>query len=211
MEKKSRMMIGGVFFLANVLLSGCDSDQERNMQSQPGQDHGREMENAMARKNAGVLTELQETAPGQYRIIQEYPSTATGAVINRLDGSREVLPGEKVRELVNNAGDRSGFGMGAVLASGLVGYMMGKATILNPDVYRGGDLYSRSLANKDLIDQRRREEEERRQSGGTGYRSYMGYGYSGGRRTGVETGAPKPAGKQGFFSRITSSLRSFAG
>jgi hypothetical protein len=211
MEKKCRMMIGGVFFLANVLLIGCDADQDQNIQPQPSHSSSRDTENAMAQKNAGVLTELQETTPGQYRIIQEYPSTATGAVINRLDGSREVLPDEKVRELVNNAGDRSGYGVGAVLASGLVGYMMGKTVILNPDVYRGGDLYARSLANKDLMDQRRREE-ERRSSVGSGFRTYTGWGYSGGRRTEVGSGlqAP-PAGKQGFFSRMTSSLRSFAG
>jgi hypothetical protein len=205
-QKAGRIMAGGIFFLANSLLAGCD---EAPTPSGPQQYE--EGENVMARKDAGVMTELQEVSPGQYRIIKEYPSSRTGVVVNKLDGTREDMPYDKVQSSMENAGREGGFGVGTVLASGLLGYMMGKTTSLNPYVYRDNNLYSQSLANRDVLTERIREEERRNSQWNA--RSYW-YGRSGFSRpmsgTSVSRSSPQ-AGRTGFFSRMMSSIRGFSG
>lgn len=205
-QKAGRIMAGGIFFLANSLLVSCD---EPVTSPTPGQyDEGG---NVMARKDAGVMTELQEVSPGQYRIIKEYPSSRTGVIVNKLDGTKEDMPYDKVQSSMQNAGHEGGFGMGTVLASGLLGYMMGKTTSLNPYVYRDNNLYSQSLANRDVLTERIREEERRDSQWNA--RSYW-YGRGGYTRpmsgTSVSPSSPQ-AGKTGFFSRMMSSIRGFSG
>lgn len=204
-EKAGRIMAGGIFFLANTLLAGCD-------QPAPAPKTGQyeEGENVMARKDAGVMTELQEVSPGQYRITREYPSSRTGVVVNKLDGTREDMPYEKVQSCMQNAGREGGFGVGTVLASGLLGYMMGMTTNLNPYVYRDNSLYSQSLANREVLAERIREEE--RKGNQWNARSYW-YGRSGYTRAPGPTvsSSSAPAGKTGFFSRMMSSVRGFSG
>lgn len=204
-EKAGRIMAGGIFFLANALLSGCD-------ESPPAPQTGQyeEGQNVMARKDAGVMTELQEVSPGQYRIIREYPSSRTGVVVNKLDGTKEDMSYDKVQSCMQNAGHEGGFGMGTVLASGLMGYMMGKNTSLNPYVYRDSNLYNQSLANRDVLTERLREEERRNSQWNA--RSYW-YGRSGYTRAPGPTvsSSSAPAGKTGFFSRMMSSIRGFSG
>jgi len=191
--------------LANTLLAGCD-------QPAPAPKTGQyeEGENVMARKDAGVMTELQEVSPGQYRITREYPSSRTGVVVNKLDGAREDMPYEKVQSCMQNAGREGGFGVGTVLASGLLGYMMGMTTNLNPYVYRDNSLYSQSLANREVLAERIREEE--RKGNQWNARSYW-YGRSGYTRAPGPTvsSSSAPAGKTGFFSRMMSSVRGFSG
>ncbi len=191
--------------MANTLLAGCD-------QPAPAPKTGQyeEGENVMARKDAGVMTELQEVSPGQYRITREYPSSRTGVVVNKLDGTREDMPYEKVQSCMQNAGREGGFGVGTVLASGLLGYMMGMTTNLNPYVYRDNSLYSQSLANREVLAERIREEE--RKGNQWNARSYW-YGRSGYTRAPGPTvsSSSAPAGKTGFFSRMMSSVRGFSG
>ncbi|MEN6467319.1 MAG: hypothetical protein ABFD62_19265, partial [Syntrophaceae bacterium] len=104
-QKAGRIMAGGIFFLANTLLAGCD-------QPPPAPKTGQyeEGENVMARKDAGVMTELQEVSPGEYRIVREYPSSRTGVVVNKLDGTKEDMPYDKVQSSMQNAGHEGGFG-----------------------------------------------------------------------------------------------------
>jgi len=204
-EKAGRIMAGGIFFLANTLLAGCDQSPP----PRPGQYE--EGENVMARKDAGVMTELQEVEPGQYRIIREYPSSRTGVVVNKLDGTKEDMPYDKVQDTMQHAGNEGGLGLGTVLASGLLGYMMGKNTSLNPYVYRDSNLYNQSLANRDVLTERIREEERR--DGQRSARSYW-YGRSGYTRVGpgaAVSSSSAPAGKTGFFSRMMSGIRGFSG
>jgi hypothetical protein len=204
-EKAGRIMAGGIFFLANALLTGCDEPP-----TAPGPQQYEEGANVMARKDAGVMTELQEVSPGQYRIIREYPSSRTGVVVNKLDGTKEDMPYEKVQSSIQSAGHEGGFGMGTVLASGLLGYMMGKNTSMNPYVYRDSNLYNQSLANRDVLTERIREEEKRDSQWNS--RSYW-YGRSGYTRAPGQTvsSSAAPAGKTGFFSRMMCSIRGFSG
>ncbi len=218
MEKQKvskKILVGGVFFLAQTLLTGCDSGPEPKALKNPGTHAEWEIENDMADKPAGVMTEVAEVAPDSFRIVNEYPSRTTGVVINRMNGLRETIPAENLETVMGPPGQQSGgYGLGPVLASGLVGYMMGRNTSLNPAVYRNPDLYAQSLANRELIERRIKEEEGKR-SGWSGRSYYYGYGrrYDGRDHTlRSPDGSLKTArARTGFFSGFTSGTRSFSG
>jgi hypothetical protein len=204
MDKKGRMLTaGGIFFLANALLAGCDSPGDGSGVTGGSQgDWG--SENAMAERSTGVICEVAEVAPGRFRIVKEYPSNVVGVVAQRLDGSLEVVSEARLRELFDSPTEGSGYGLGGVLAGGLVGYLMGRNTGPNPSVYASQELYRQSVQNREVVDKRRREEEQYAARTGTrqsGLRFYTG------------SGRPPAAQKQtvggrttGFFSHFTSSF-----
>lgn len=210
-----KILVGGVFFLAQTLLTGCDSGPEPKALKNPGTHAEWEIENDMADKPAGVMTEVAEVAPESFRIVNEYPSRTTGVVVNRLNGMKETIPAENLEAIMGPPGQQpGGYTLGPVLASGLVGYMMGRNTSLNPAVYRNPDLYAQSLANRELIERRLKEEEDKR-PGWSGRSYYYGYGrrYDGRDHTlRSPDGAVKTSkASTGFFSRFTSSMRGFSG
>ena len=210
--KHSRIVIGGIFFLANSLLTGCDSSDDATRGASRQFDEPKE-ENVMDLKKVGVMTELQETGPNEYKIAREYPSSTTGVVVKRKDGSQEIIPEETVQSMMDapatgTGGDPYRRAIGTALSAGLLGYMMGKTTSLNPGYYTNNQLYNQSLTNKTLIDERKREDQR-----GPTFRSYWfgsGRYYSGSRSSAVGVGKAT-AGKSGFFSSLSSSFRGFMG
>jgi len=200
--------VGGIFFLANSLLMGCDSDDGVQQRGTTRQFDEPEVENVMNLKKVGVMTELLETAPNEYKIQREYPSNVTGVVIRRRDGSQEIVPEETVQSLVDNPQSDRMRGVNTALSAGLLGYMMGKTTSLNPRYYTNDALFNQSMANKTLIDERKREDER-----GPSFRSYWfgsGRYYSGRSQRPVGVGKAT-AGKTGFFSRLSGSFSGFMG
>lgn len=201
--RKSRIIAGGVFFLAHTLLTGCD---EAPVKTTGGGDG-----NVMQERKAGVMTQIEETEPGDYKIMNEYPSSTTGVVVKRRDGTSETLTEDRARSLMDGAGqERNMLGLGTVLSAGLLGYMMGKNTSPNPFVYGNEAVYQQSLAGRLPLEERLKEEERRT---GSPMRSYWygsrHYGYSYGNRQ--YTSTSPGARKSGFFSRMTSSFRGFSG
>jgi hypothetical protein len=208
-KNTNRIIIGGIFFLANTLLIGCDSPEDSVQQRGASRQFDEpEVENVMNLKKVGVMTELQETAPNEYKIQKEYPSNVTGVVIKRRDGSQEIVPEETVQSLIDNPQTGRMRGVSTALSAGLLGYMMGKTTNLNSRYYANDALFNQSLTNKNLIDERKREDEH-----GPSFRSYWfgsGRYYSGTAQRPVGVGKAT-AGRTGFFSRLSSSFRGFMG
>lgn len=213
MDKKykySRVVVGGIFFLANSLLTGCDGSDDATRGASRQFDEPKE-ENVMDLKKVGVMTELQETGNNEYKIIKEYPSSTTGVVVKRKDGSQEIIPEETVQSMVDTTGtgtDPYRRAVGTALSAGLLGYMMGKTTSLNPNYYANNQMYNQSLTNKNLIDERKKEDQR-----GPTFRSYWfgsGRYYSGSRSQAAGVGKAT-AGKTGFFSSISSGFRGFMG
>ena len=206
---KNRIIVGGIFFLAHTLLTGCDNGDDKTSQRGASRQFDEpEVENVMNLKKVGVMTELQETAPNEYRIQREYPSNVTGVVIRRRDGSQEIVPEETVQSLVDNPQTDRMRGVSTALSAGLLGYMMGKTTSLNPRYYANDALFNQSMTNKNLIDERKRENER-----GPSFRSYWfgsGRYYSGPSQRPVGVGKAT-AGRTGFFSRLSSGFRGFMG
>lgn len=205
--KAGKVIIGGIFFLANSLITGCDSPNDVATQSKTRSYEDDAGSQAVNQRN-GVMTTVEEVAPDDYRIANEFPSKTTGVVVKRLDGTQEVIPEEKLPALMDQEKTERGMGLGPVLAAGMVGYMMGRNSTLGPNVYKDGNLYKQSLANRQLHYQQQEQEDKRRGYAGgywSGGRYYnpsrpAGGGQSVGR---TSTGSAKT----GFFSRLGSSFR----
>lgn len=202
-----KVIIGGIFFLANSLIIGCDSADDQVMQGGM-RSFGNDAGTQAAYQQSGVMTMVEEIAPGDFRIDKEYPSKTTGVVVKRLDGTKEIIPEEKLPAIMNQEKTEKGMGLGSVLAGGLVGYMMGKNSLLSPYVYKNDNLYQQSLLNRQLFYQQQEEEDKRR--------GYTGGYWSGGRyynpsrsaAGGQQVGRPGTgSAKTGFFSRLSSSFR----
>jgi hypothetical protein len=202
-----KVMIGGIFFLANSLIIGCDSADDPLSQSRT-RSFGDDAGSQAAYQQNGVMTMVEEVTPGDFRIEKEYPSKTTGVVVKRLNGTQEIIPEEKLPAIMNQEKTEKGMGLGSVLAAGLVGYMMGKNSALSPYVYKDDNLYKQSLANRQLLYQKQEEEDKRR--------GYTGGYWSGGRYHnpsrpadgGQQVGRTSTgSAKTGFFSRLGSSFR----
>ena len=201
-----KVMIGGIFFLANSLIIGCDSADETMMQSRT-RSFGDDAGSHTPYQQSGVMTMVEEIAPGDYRIDKEFPSKTTGVVVKHLDGKQEVIPEEKIPAVMEQQKNDKGMGLGSVLTAGLLGYMMGKNSALSPYAYKDDSLYKQSLVNRQLLYQKQEEDNRRGYMGGywSGGRYYNPSRPAGGTQVG-QAGTGKA--KSGFFSRLGSSFRS---
>lgn len=99
----------------------------------------------------GVVTTIEETAAGEYMIVDErmVGKDSSRVVIRRLDGSEETLTLAQARGLVQPADTvqtvvqqrhYGGHGLGSVLWWGTMGYMMGRnfGSPMQPGFYRSG-------------------------------------------------------------------------
>ena len=201
-----KVIIGGIFFLANSLILGCDSADDAATQNRT-RSFGDDAGGQTAYQQSGVMTIVEEVTPGDYRIEKEFPSKQTGVVVKHLDGRKEIIPVEKIPAVIEQEKNEKGMGLGSVLAAGLLGYMMGKNSALSPYVYKDDNLYKQSLVNRQLL-YREQEDADRR-------RGYTGGYWSGGRyynpsrpASGGQVGqAGTGKAKTGFFSRLGSSFR----
>ncbi|MBC7891066.1 MAG: hypothetical protein H7Y12_02525 [Sphingobacteriaceae bacterium] len=152
----------------------------------------------------GVKTYITETAPGQFKITDEVPTSADSAVaiVRYYDGHRDTLTAASAKSLIDNevaqgrhvGGTGSHFSLGNALLYGGMGYFL--ASSLNNNRYAG----------------------YRQQYGGSGYyansaaynRSQsVGREISASRSTRTVTTTRPRSGRSGFFGR--SGSRSFGG
>ncbi len=209
MNKKTtgKVIIGGIFFLAQSLIIGCDSADDPASQGGT-RSYGDKAGSQEAHQQNGVMTMVEEIAPNDFRIEKEFPGKTTGVVVKRLDGTQEVIPEEKLPAIMDQEKTEKGMGLGSVLAAGMVGYMMGRNSALSPHVYKDDNLYKQSLANRQLHYQRQEQEDKRR--------GYTGGYWSGGRYYNPSRSAGGDqlqrsgtgSAKTGFFSRLGSGFRS---
>jgi hypothetical protein len=105
--------------------SGCESKQQQQEQAQA--------------KGAFVI--IEETAPGKYKIKDEFPAEETRIVLKQLDGVERVLTKEEMDKLVKEESAKidngtstltqqnpevsQGMGLGSVLLSSIAGAMIG--------------------------------------------------------------------------------------
>ena len=105
--------------------SGCESKQQQQEQAQA--------------KGAFVI--IEETAPGKYKIKDEFPADETRIVLKQLDGVERVLTKEEMDKLVKeeeakidngtstltqqNPEVSQGMGLGSILLSSIAGAMIG--------------------------------------------------------------------------------------
>lgn len=122
------MIAGGIGVMVIASMQGCDQkDENKNA-----------LADAAKTQNAMVI--VDEVAPGQYKIAEEYPSSTTRVIVRSPDGSERILSQTEIDALVKeeaakidnntsaltNPNVSSGqMGLGGVLLSSIAGAMIG--------------------------------------------------------------------------------------
>ncbi|WP_169754706.1 UPF0323 family lipoprotein [Campylobacter curvus] len=80
--------IGGFGAVVMAGLAGCDRNDEQT--------------NAMneAAQKTGAFVVIEETEPGKYKVLEEYPSSETRVILKQLDGTERILSKEEMDALV---------------------------------------------------------------------------------------------------------------
>ena len=86
--------VGGFGAIIMAGLAGCGSDDGGNENAL----------NEVAQKN-GAFVIIEESAPGVYKILEEYPSTETRVVLKDLNGTERVLGYDEIEDLLTHASD----------------------------------------------------------------------------------------------------------
>jgi hypothetical protein len=122
------MIAGGIGVMVIVSMQGCDQkDGNKNVL-------------ADAAKTQGALVIVDESATGEYKIAEEYPSSTTRVIVRKPDGSERILTQPEIDALVQeeakkidnntspltNSNMSSGqMGLGGILLSSIAGGMIG--------------------------------------------------------------------------------------
>ena len=86
-------IVGGLGALLMVNLVGCGDKKEENNENVFQE----------ANKKEGAFVVIQETAPKQYKIIDEYPASQTRVILKTLDGKEKILSQEELDNLIKEA------------------------------------------------------------------------------------------------------------
>jgi hypothetical protein len=182
--------------------SACESN---NRQEETAADEW----NADEPYKEGVITEVTETSPDNWKITDEYPTPSgqVAAIRHHLDGKTDTLTGVELEKGMQqyasaNPQPGSGFGLWNVLMWGGIGYMAGRIMSPNPRYYANPNIMNRTAMWRNNVNRDRE-----RHGGFTGYAGrsaagrtdnalYKNSNYSG--RT-YRTSAPR-SGRSGFFS-----------
>ncbi|GAB3292114.1 hypothetical protein GCM10027511_04980 [Hymenobacter humi] len=155
-----------------LALPACSNDNSR------ADENGAEAKWGGETYSEGVITEMTEVQPGQWKITAERPAgkEQVAAVLHHFDGKVDTLQGQALQRQmqeysrVNPENRTGGTGMMDVLMWGGIGYMAGRFLTPNPGVYANPGLLQR---NQNWRANVARE----RQSG----RGFFGSGFAGGR------------------------------
>ena len=133
--------VGGLGLVIMSALSGCDHRQEAdNMQMQG------------SNQEQGYFIVIQETAPGTYQIVEQYPTPGTTrAILKKADGTEQLLSEEELKALsateakkveegtsrLTQPGEMQGMSLGEVIlasaAGAIIGSWLGNKLFNNPN------------------------------------------------------------------------------
>lgn len=123
------MIAGGMGVMVIASMQGCDQkkDENKNVLSD-------------AAKTQGALVIVDESATGEYKIAEEYPSSTTRVIVRKPDGSERILSQTEIDALVQEEAKKidnntsaltnpqvssGSMGLGGVLLSSIAGAMIG--------------------------------------------------------------------------------------
>lgn len=122
------MIAGGIGVMVIASMQGCEQkDNQENVLKE-------------AAKTQGALVIVDEVAPGEYKIAEEYPSSTTRIIVRSADGKERILSQEEIDKLVKDEAAKidnntsaltnpslsSGqMGLGGILLSSIAGAMIG--------------------------------------------------------------------------------------
>jgi len=86
-------IVGGLGALLVANLTGCGEKKEENNQNVF----------AEANQKQGAFVVIEEIAPKQYKIVDEYPASETRVILKTLDGKEKILSQEELDALIKEA------------------------------------------------------------------------------------------------------------
>ena len=173
-------MVGSLGAVAMIAMSGCEQ-----------RDEGQGDIFTQASQRQGAFVVIDEVAPGQHKIAEEYPAETTRVILRKLDGTEKILSKEELDALVAEEAKRidrgesaltqpqmSGGGLSlgeALLASAagaIIGSWIGSKLFNNPNYqqnrqrsYKSPSAYRRSVNSFNKAKQARSAVRTRTRSG----------------------------------------------
>ncbi len=145
-------IVGGIGAMLVVGLVGCESPQN----NQKGD--SRAFSEANQKQNAFVV--IQEVAPKQYKIVNEYPSDETRVILKTLDGKEKILTKEELDTLVKEEAKKIDNGTSPLtnpsVNSGMGGMSLGETILASAAGAVLGSWIGSKLFNNQNYQQRRK-------------------------------------------------------
>lgn len=91
-KASSYAMVGGLGAMLVLGLSGCEKKSEEQTATTGAFSE--------AAKKQGAFVVIEETAPGKYKIVEEYPSSQTRVILRDINGTERILSKEELDRLV---------------------------------------------------------------------------------------------------------------
>ncbi len=205
-------MVGGMGAVVMAGLTGCGDS------GLPPQQAPQENTFQTAAQTQGAFVVIQEVAPKQYKIVDEYPSSETRVILKTLDGQEKILSQEELDALIKEEAKKIDEGKSALtnpqMSSGMGGMGLGETILASAAGAILGSWIGSKLFNNPNYQQQRRTSYKSPQTYSRSKNSFNKAKTSSTKRTGF-FGNNKPAAKSstrssGFFGS-KSSTRSFGG
>lgn len=220
--RRNLLLLTAAASLGLAVLPACSSDDNRRESAEATGDWSGES------YTKGVITEMTEVQPGQWKITAERPAgkEQVAAIMHHFDGKVDTLQGQALQRQMQDYSRRypenraHGTGMMDVLMWSSIGYMAGRWMTPNPGYYASPAIYQRNNGWRSDIARERQNEG----------RGFFGRGFTGGRtsqnagiqpsptytrstsRSGTfRSSAPRSGRSSGFSGRSGGSFRGFGG
>ncbi|NPA03985.1 MAG: hypothetical protein GXO61_03900 [Epsilonproteobacteria bacterium] len=154
-KASSYAMVGGLGAILIMGLSGCEQ--------KPAQQEQQADANAFtqASQKQGAFVVIEEVKPGEYKIVEEYPSSKTRVILRDINGTEKVLTQEELDKLVQQEAKKIEQNQSALvnpqLQSPSGGLSLGEAILASAAGAIIGSWIGSKLFNNPTYEQRRRE------------------------------------------------------
>jgi len=152
-KASSYAMVGGLGALLVMGLSGCEqkSNEEQAQQNNAF---------TQASQKQGAFVVIEEVKPGEYKIVEEYPSSKTRVILRDVNGTERVLTQEELDKLVKQEAQKIEQNQSALvnpqLQSPTGGLSLGEAILASAAGAIIGSWIGSKLFNNPTYEQRRR-------------------------------------------------------
>ena len=149
---KDYSIVGGLGAVLVVGLVGCEAPQSGQ------QGDNKAFSEASQKQNAFVV--IEEVAPKQYKIVDEYPSSETRVILKTLDGKEKILSKEELDALIKEEAKKIENGTSALtnpqMSAGMGGMSLGETILASAAGAVLGSWIGSKLFNNQNYQQKRR-------------------------------------------------------
>lgn len=143
-------VVGGLSTLVLVSMSGCSNEEQKPQAQAPT--------NALesAAKKEGAFVVIQEIAPKEYKIIDEYPSSETRVILKDMNGSEKILSQNEIDQMLKDAEKKIDDNVSALTNPNAGGLSLGETILASAAGGLLGAWIGSKLFNNNSYDTQRR-------------------------------------------------------